>query len=164
MAYTRQYIETHDIDWFCIINGQYIHGASNCGDIPPFITMQSNREVMAEVSRAPFIVGEDGLEYNEPEIERQLAFVSDYHLEITKEAARERYLMTFKLMAKRGFCSFDRVTGLQEGEANKGRYVWLVRPRENWNLWKPFNLRAPSFVIEREKRDIDVFDVRELYL
>lgn len=113
MAYTRQFIETHDIDWFCEINGQFIHGASNGGDIPPFITMQSNREVMEEVGRARFIVEEDNLEYNEPEIERQLAFVSDYHLDISKEDARERYLITFKLMARRGFCSFDRVTGLQ---------------------------------------------------
>lgn len=72
--------------------------------------------------------------------------------------------MTFKLMAKRGFSSFDRVTGLQEGERNRGRYVWLVRPRENWNVWKRLNIHVPRFTIEREMRDIDVFDVREVEL
>lgn len=161
MAYTRQYLETHDIDWFCMINGHFIHGASNGGEIPPYITMQSNRDVMEVVGGLPLIVGEDSLEYNEQELTKQLTFVMDYHLDVSYDDARDRYLETFKLMAMKGFCSFDRVTDIRE---NKGKYVWLVRPRENWNIWKRIDIRVPRFWIDRSERDIDEFDVRSLDL
>ena len=159
MAYTRQFLENHDIDWFCMINGQFIHGASNGGAIPPYITMQSNREAMEDVGRLPLIVGENNLEYNEQELTKQLAFVRDYRLDVSIDDARARYLETFKLMAMKGFCSFDRVTDVQE---NKGKYVWLVRPRENWNIRKRINIYAPQFWIGREDQDIDELDVKDL--
>ena len=62
-------------------------------------------------------------------------------------------------MAMKGFCSFDRVMDIHE---NNGKYVWLVRPRENWNIWKQIDIRAPHFWIDRRERDIDEFDVRNL--
>lgn len=35
--YTESEIHTRDIDWFCAINGVYVHVASAGGDIPNFI-------------------------------------------------------------------------------------------------------------------------------
>ena len=34
MKYSESYLTNHDIDWFGIVNGVYIHVASAGGDIP----------------------------------------------------------------------------------------------------------------------------------
>ena len=47
-------------------------------------------------------------------------------------------------------------------QENKGKYVWLVRPRENWNIRKRINIYAPQFWIGREDQDIDELDVKDL--
>ena len=33
MKYPESYLRSHDIDWFCVVNGVYIHVASAGGDI-----------------------------------------------------------------------------------------------------------------------------------
>ena len=54
MDYNENYMQTHDIDWFCIVNGVYIHLASAGGILPKgFRNRESLRTLQYHVVNAP---------------------------------------------------------------------------------------------------------------
>lgn len=94
--YTESEIHTRDIDWFCAINGIYVHVASAGGNIPNFI---NNYSVLRPSQRA----AEALVDINtDDEIHINEAFLRGKNVNL------EHYLPSFVRMAKRGFYSFDR--------------------------------------------------------
>jgi hypothetical protein len=94
--YTESEIHTRDIDWFCAINGIYVHVASAGGNIPNFI---NNYSVLRPSQRA----AEALVDINtDDEIHINEAFLRGMNVNL------EHYLPSFVRMAKKGFYSFDR--------------------------------------------------------
>lgn len=94
--YTESEIHTRDIDWFCAINGIYVHVASAGGNIPNFI---DNYSVLRPSQRA----AEALVDINtDDEIHINEAFLRGMNVNL------EHYLPSFVRMAKKGFYSFDR--------------------------------------------------------
>lgn len=113
IIHTEEYYNTHDIDWFAIINGVVVHVAS-AGGLVPEAVKKNLLESAAFVSRIAlieegrvstisdgFISERLGIElgHNDNNTLRQF----DY--DITK---RDAYLSSFLLMARRGLFSFDK--------------------------------------------------------
>lgn len=94
--YTESEIHTRDIDWFCAINGIYVHVASAGGNIPNFI---NNYSVLRPSQRA----AEALVDINtDDEIHINEAFLRGMNVNL------EHYLPSFVRMAKKGLYSFDR--------------------------------------------------------
>lgn len=120
--YTESEVHTRDIDWFCAINGIYVHIASAGGRIPNLI---NNREVLRPIQRA---------------VETLEAINTIEEVHINEDALqridmnREDYLPSFIRMVRKGFYSFDR-TNIGAPEDNHYHLVaWpthLVHDVEN---------------------------------
>lgn len=101
MNYPDTYIASHDIDWFCVVNGNYIHVASAGGLIPNEVNyVERLRAIQHQVAVLPYICGEDEIDYNEQAI-ANLVNLDD-------AGARIQYIASFKEMARKGFVSFDK--------------------------------------------------------
>ena len=99
MKYNANYMLTHDIDWFCIINGLYVHVASAGGIIPEAMRDRDElRQLQHNVSNAPYLFSENEIVYNE-------RFLNSHFIE---GKAREDYVHSFRDMARKGFVSMDR--------------------------------------------------------
>lgn len=94
--YTESEVHAKDIDWFCAINGVYVHIASAGGHIPNGI---NNRRVLRLIQRAVDALADintvDEVHINEKALNRI-------------NMNREYYLPSFIRMARKGFYSFDR--------------------------------------------------------
>lgn len=126
--YRLDYQFTHDIDWFCKVNGNPVHLASNGGTLPHrsytiknLVALQHKVANMQQGFKCAVNV-----EYLEEYLQRggyysELGNISQEELrerlpkrfEITSEVAELSntillYSWSFIEMAKRGFCSFDR--------------------------------------------------------
>lgn len=118
MKYSDNYVLTHDIDWFCTINGHYIHFASNGGFLPNEINDRNKlREIQSEVSNGQIIYSAEDILYNEE-------FLRDRFGENFE--ARENYINSFREMAQKGFISFDRTNF---NDPYDHRYHMVCRPR-----------------------------------
>ncbi len=99
MKYNTNYMLTHDIDWFCIINGLYVHVASAGGIIPEAMRDRDElRLLQYNVCNAPDIFREEDIVYNK-------SFLNSHFPE---GEAREDYVRSFRDMARKGFVSMDR--------------------------------------------------------
>lgn len=99
MKYNTNYMLTHDIDWFCIINGLYVHVDSAGGIIPEAMRDRDElRQLQYIVSNAPYLYSDDEIVCNE-------SFLNNHCLE---GKAKEDYVRSFKDMARKGFISMDR--------------------------------------------------------
>lgn len=97
--YDKNYMLTHDIDWFCIINGVYVHVASAGGDLPERMRDREElRQLQYNVNRAEYIFNENEIEYNEQFLSARF---QNYE-------GRSDYIKTFTEMARKGFVSLDR--------------------------------------------------------
>lgn len=134
--FARDYQITHDIDWFCMINGLPIHTASN-GGIMPFnlCTVAELREIQQSVREIeeshdfeinryldipsnPYLDGlGDNFYYFFPEA---LGLFSNLNLTNSQKA----YYWSFVKMVKKGFYSFDRLK-------ERNRYQLVAWPRQN---------------------------------
>ena len=94
--YTESEIHTRDIDWFCAINGIYVHVASAGGNIPNFINNYSVHRPSQRAAEALVDINTDD------EIHINEAFLRGMNVNL------EHYLPSFVRMAKKGFYSFDR--------------------------------------------------------
>lgn len=70
MKYTEEYLRSRDIDWFCVINGIYVHIASAGGLLPVKI---NDREILRNNQR--IVYGLDDI-FTEEEIEVNRTFLS----------------------------------------------------------------------------------------
>jgi hypothetical protein len=118
--FSRNYQLTHDIDWFCLINGVSIHAASNGGLLPNKYCSTSELRGIQQVV--------NGLDENfEYGINRNIEIQSNPYLEdlgqdfyyyfpetiglfddIPLTNSQKAYYWSFVKMAKKGFFSFDR--------------------------------------------------------
>lgn len=100
MKYSVDYMLTRDIDWFCTINGRYVHIASAGGLLPDRINdRDSLREIQYRVSISENIYSLEEIIYNEQFLSHRFG---------DKYEEREKYLITFREMALKGFISLDR--------------------------------------------------------
>lgn len=110
MKYTEAYIMNHDIDWFCVVNGIYIHVASAGGMLPSQINdIDKLRDIQHQVQMLPDIYSEEEIEYND--------FAIDNVVGENNFKARQLYVESFVAMARKGFASFDR-TNISEFSNN----------------------------------------------
>ena len=118
MKYSDIYLVNHDVDWFSLVNGVYIHVASAGGVIPDFVNDDEQlRIVQHQVEMLPFIYGEDEIEFNDVAIQNVLGD--------NNSRARLSYIESFKVMAQKGFFSYDRTN---IGEPLDNRYHLVCRP------------------------------------
>lgn len=121
MKYDVQYMLSKDIDWFCMINGYYVHIASAGAVLPDIINNREElREIQKAVYRLPDIYRDDELTNNERAIADLQGYMNNPHF-------REDYLRSFKAMARKGFISLDR-TELEDPN-NPYYHVVCMPPR-----------------------------------
>lgn len=102
MKYDEQYMRTKDIDWFCIINGYYVHIASAGAVLPDIINDRNKlREMQKAVYRLPDIYNDEDLMNNE-------RVIVELQGNKNNPKFREDYLRSFQAMARKGFISLDR--------------------------------------------------------
>lgn len=119
MIYDLNYMLNHDIDWFCIINGVYVHVASAGGIIPESMRDRDElRKLQHNVSIAPDIFVDEDIEYNEQ-------FLNNH---FPDAKGREDYVRSFREMARKGFVSMDR-TNWTNPDSNI--YHVVCRPKRN---------------------------------
>jgi hypothetical protein len=110
MRYSNNYLQSHDIDWFCVINGIPVHFAS-AGSLLPY--WANNKEVLRSVQRfvntLPIVVDDD------------IEIDSSLKERFTKDELAD-YLQTFEDMARKGFISYDKAN-IGDGESSIYRFV-----------------------------------------
>lgn len=114
--YTSEYLQSHDIDWFYVVNGIPIHFASAGGIIPSKANDRKNlRWVQRKVNKLPDILDAKDIQIN-PNLDEQ------FH---DKKALNE-YLCSFLNMAKKGFVSYDRKDIM---DVNSVVYTFVCGPK-----------------------------------
>lgn len=113
--YDADYLETHDIDWFCKIGNTAMHFASDGGVLPVKV---NDREQLRAIQHA-VAIQEDVLGEDKIEINRQ--YVWGVLRNNDKQKAFDDYVESFIAMARKGFVSFDRML---EGD----KYMWIAKP------------------------------------
>lgn len=114
--YTKDYMQTHDIDYFCIINGVPVHIASEGGRIPDIL---NNKEILQEqchwVYGLPDTYNNNEIQTNDNKIEEIIndggyEYLTELELEQSKrhDIAKEMYYSSFIKMAQKGFYSFGK--------------------------------------------------------
>lgn len=136
MKYPDEYLSSKDIDWFCILNGQYIHVASAGGSLPESV---NDREKLRTLQRNVFMAGD--LFADDDIIVNQNFLRQRFNGDIEKS---EQYLRSFRAMARKGFISLDRTNLVNTEDA---RYHVVCMPRNPENKRPQLNAEIPSFVI-----------------
>ena len=156
MNYTEDYLRTHDIDVFFVLNGIPVHVATAGGLIPRQMRNREKlRAVQSMVSSIDFVCNEEEVEYNERFLQQR--FRQD-------EKARRDYLVSFTEMARKGFVSMDR-TNWQESDDN--HYHVVCKPKMNiareWNDSEMFTFETENkqLLPSVEGMDINIFDYLE---
>lgn len=140
MRYPYTYLINHDIDWFCIVNGVYIHVASAGGQLPSLINDDDSlKNAQYQVELLPDIYSDEEIEYNEEAINNALG--------INGEKGRYQYVESFTAMARKGFASFDRTN--------------IANPQDNHYhlVCKPKNMNRRPENLELLNIDISTFAV-----
>ena len=109
---------TRDIDWFCIVNGIFVHLASAGGILPmSFRDRDTLRTLQHNVAMAPYLFEEEDVVDNEAFLNQRFA---------DNRKGRESYVVSFRDMARKGFVSMDR-TNLQNPYDNRYHIVCMPR-------------------------------------
>ena len=117
MKYSDVYISNHDIDWFCIVNGTYIHVASAGGSLPSQINDDERlRQTQHQVGLLQDIYSDNEIEFNEEGITAAIG---------NDAKGRVQYVESFAAMARKGFASFDR-SNIEDPSDN--RYHLVCKP------------------------------------
>ena len=113
--YDTNYLETHDIDWFCRIGKTAMHFASNGGNLPEKVNDRERlRTIQHAVAMQDDMLEDDKISINEEYVWRVLG-------NNDKQDAFFFYVESFVAMARKGFISFDR---MPEGDV----YMWIAKP------------------------------------
>lgn len=146
--YSKEYLSTHDIDWFCFINDKPIHAASNGGNLPDKINdreINSNNQIIAYKSDHIYSVNE--VETNTEYIINKLRKSKREYSELELSKMVNNYLRTFIDMATRGFYSFDRVDDSESDE-----YYLIAWPKNNN---KDFNVKLKNVFFKHDAFDLN---------
>lgn len=155
MKYSDGYIASHDLDWFCIVNGVYIHVASAGGAIPSQINDKDKiRDIQHQVELLPDVYSDQEIEYNEVAISNVVG---------NKGAkGRAQYIESFASMARKGFASFDR-TNIED--PNDNRYHLVCKPIMMDRTPKDISLYSVNSFDRLEiKRDLNDFGLLGLLI
>lgn len=115
MRYSDPYLFSHDIDWYCNVNGIYIHVASAGGRLPTQINDDITlRRIQYQVEQLPDIFSDEEIIYNDVVIANVLGQ--------NGEKDRWQYIESFSAMARKGFASFDR-TNIANPDDNRYHLV-----------------------------------------
>ena len=145
--YAKEYLSTHDIDWFCFINNKPIHAASNGGKIPEIINnVDANIENQIKAYSCKYIYSENDIEINRDYIDNKIKETIRDCSDFTLTKMRYNYQRTFVDMARRGFYSFDR-----EDDPRSKKYHLIAWPK-NYNTIPHVNFTDLSF----SKDDLDL--------
>lgn len=147
MRLTENYMLTHDIDWFFIIEGNPVHLASNGSLLPITIDKQDLRSLQEFVTFHPSRYDSEQIRY----CEENLAIIANQSQEnISRgegeefqdiEFDRERYIASFAVFAQKGLGSYDWNEQLH-------RYLLIAAPAERYdNFPKEYSFE------EQEKKD-----------
>ena len=116
---------TRDIDWFCIVNGIYVHLASAGGILPmSFRDRDTLRTLQHNVAMAPYLFEEEDVVENEEFLNQRFA---------DNRKGRESYVVSFREMARKGFVSMDR-TNLTDPYDNRYHIVCMPRNLDERSL------------------------------
>ena len=116
--YDADYLENHDIDWFCKIGNTAMHFASNGGALPEKVNDRERlRAIQHDVAIMDDVLGEDEIVIN-----RQYVWQVLGNNESPK--AFDYYVESFVAMARKGFTSFDRKS---EGDV----CIWIAKPKDS---------------------------------
>lgn len=155
MKYNTNYMLTHDIDWFCIINGLYVHVASAGGIIPEAMRDRDElRQLQYIVSNAPYLYSDNEIVCNE-------SFLNS-HFQVGE--AREDYVRSFRDMARKGFISMDRTDWINP---DSNDYHVVCCPNRIINPAKPegVNIKNSCIIqIEALELNSETIDVKLLDL
>ena len=136
MDYSVDYMLTHDIDWFCIVNGLYVHLASAGGILPlSFRDRDALRTLQHNVAVAHYLYADVDVVDNEDFLNQRFA---------DNPKGRASYVVSFRDMARKGFVSMDR-TNLLDPYDN--HYHIVSRPR-SWNEQRIENIEIPVMPID----------------
>ena len=140
---------TRDIDWFCIVNGIYVHLASAGGILPmSFRNRDTLRTLQHNVAMAPYLFEEEDVVDNEAFLNQRFA---------DNRKGRESYVVSFREMARKGFVSMDR-TNLTDPYDNRYHIVCMPRNMDERSLQE---LEIP--VISNDERpELDLQPLRLL--
>ena len=148
--YDEAYIQSHDIDWFCALNGIPIHVASNGGAIPDLINNQEQlRRIQHEVFRMENICSLDELIYNED-------FLRQFD---GNNLARRNYVYSFQQMSLKGFWSFDR-TSLEN--INDNYYHLVCKPVKEHSLHYLMLNILPQFVVPNINLKLNITELNNI--
>ena len=152
MPYTSDYLHTHDIDWFVIINGKLVHVASAGGSIPEGIT----KNLLLSV----YYVANLPITNDVQEIETiKEDFLSNL-LGLQTLEERENYMSTFKSIAQKGIYSFDR-TNIEDAFDNN--YHLVAWPQNSPAFISPRDLLLESNpILSIESNEINFDDPKIL--
>lgn len=140
--YTRNYMLSHDIDWFCSINGWDVHLASAGSYIPQFANdLSTNRKNQRQAYTSEHLFEKDQIIVNEPYVKKRLESSTDDKLYSHK---REMYIRSFVDMAQRGYISMDH----NNFDIDSTDYVVIAYPPE-----------FSSKKIENPSTMIDLFNI-----
>ena len=129
MKYEDDYIYSRDIDWFCVINGLFVHVASAGGMLPDAV---NDRDKLREIQRTVFFAPNL---YSEKQINLNKQFLDERFGNDEKE--KKEYLESFMAMSRKGFISVDR-THIADKSSNI--YHIVCMPPNDGNLPKIENL------------------------
>lgn len=124
--YDMAYIQSHDIDWFCVIDDVPVHVASAGGAIPDNLNNREKlREQQYEVYNLPDIVSDNEIDINYPFLFQHLGIQPEDDLAV------QDYLNSFLAMARKGFASYDR---RDINDLNAEEYICVCKPNNNQTI------------------------------
>ena len=150
MKYSDDYMYAKDIDWFCVINDNYIHAASAGGILPePINDREKLRKLQKQVyDLSPIFLDEDIIINN--------SFINERFYNNNEK--KSDYLQSFMSMAKKGFVSMDR-TNLFDLDDQRYHIVCMPKykkPIEGLN--EIFKIRIEGISFQKPENGIKLFD------
>ena len=132
MKYDEAYLHSKDIDWFCIINGIFVHIASAGGILPEEV---NDRE---KLRKNQYLVNQMDDIFNDDQIVINWDFLhARFGNNVGSEENIMNYLESFIKMSKKGFVSLDR-THLED--PNDNTYHIVCMPNKIITLSDDFSL------------------------
>lgn len=119
MTYSDDYLYSKDIDWFCIINGIFVHIASAGGFLPEEV---NDRE---KLRKNQYLVNQMNDIFNDDQIVINWDFLhARFGNNVGSEENIMNYLESFISMSRKGFVSLDR-TNLEDPNDNTYHIVCM---------------------------------------
>lgn len=99
MKFDEAYLNSRDIDWFCIIGGVFCHVASAGGLLPDVVNDREKlRDIQKQVFDMDYIFRNEDININQDFLYQRFG---------NNQESREAYMSSFIQMSRKGFVSLD---------------------------------------------------------